>query len=56
MPATRKEVKTVWLALDYACNNRCQGCYAASSTFKSEPMAMEYALKVLGFAKALVPN
>ena len=53
MPATRKEVKTVWLALDYACNNRCQGCYAASSTFKSEPMAMEYALKVLGFAKAL---
>lgn len=53
MSSVRKEVKTVWLALDYACNNRCRGCYAASSSFKSQPMELEYALKVLGFAKAL---
>lgn len=36
-----------WLILDYACNNRCVGCYAQASEFIRQPMALDYALNII---------
>lgn len=40
-------VDTFWLILTYACNNRCEGCYADSSGFTDYMMPMSFAEQIL---------
>lgn len=42
-----QKIKTFWLALNYKCNNRCRGCYAAKSGFVDMPMRLEDAFQIV---------
>jgi len=45
------KIRTAWLVLNYACTNRCLGCYAQSSQFVNQEMPYEDAITIMPIIK-----
>jgi radical SAM protein with 4Fe4S-binding SPASM domain len=49
----RPSIKTVWLVLNYRCNNRCVGCYAMHSGFTDQSMDLDETRQIVSWMKDL---